>query len=263
MTAAKKIMMPVLIGLLLAIGGSPDKAMAGKEPVLPRVPYERVELAFRRLSPPPALVALIERLKEAARARKLGAITKHVAKTFFRDRDFAGMTDPNLSGADNFKVALRVDPVRTPQDHIGEGWAELVRILDHTNFGPAENRKGLVCTSALPVFRDEARARRSFHALKSDFLFDWMYTEGSASVHADANAHSPVIGRLEREAALILDQTFDENDRLTYREVLLPDGRSGHVAAELLASFMDGRLCFAQDRSGRWGIAGYIGGKAI
>jgi hypothetical protein len=262
MTTAKK-MWPLLVGLSLAIGVSPSKAMAGGEGGPLSVPYQRVELAFHRLPPPAEVLSLIENLKAAVRVRKLSAITKHVTKTFFRDRDFAGMVDPGRSGADNFKVVLHIDPVRTPKEYIDEGWAELGRILDYVDFGPAENREGHVCTPALPVFRDEKRAQKSFDALKSDFMFDWMYTEGVVPVHAAADAHSPVIARLEREAVFILDQTFDENDRLTYRKVLLPDGRSGHVVAGSLASFMDGRLCFARDRSGQWGISGYIGGKAI
>lgn len=262
MTTAKGMRL-LLVSLSVAIGAFSGNAAANDRNDLLRASYDRIELIFHRLSPPATVGALVENLKEMVRARRLTAITDHVGKTFFRDRDFGEEIAPNLSGADKFKIALRIDPVRTPKDQIDEGWAELVRILDHADFGPAEGRKGLVCTSTLPVFRDEARARRSFDALKSDFLFDWMYTEGSASVHANANAHSPVIARLEREAVFILDQTFDENGKLTYREVLLPNGRSGHVAEESLASFMDGRLCFTKDRSRRCGIAGYIGGKAI
>ena len=199
--------------------------------------------------------------------KELGAIVKRrsqpdllklvVEKGFFWERDFGGSFEADKSAVENFTRAFQFGAEHS------DSWERLAAIAAERAVSRHAQGRGLVCAPGEPVY-NEAALDKVHHATNTDGL-DWAYPlAASTPVRSAPQVTAPVIDTLKLHFVRRLGHSGPENDpdplAKHWMQVVMPSGRTGHVAPGSLTTLFVERLCFGKDARGRWRIAGYIGG---
>jgi hypothetical protein len=238
------------IGLsCLALSGSTGLPISAA-PQTPRfVSTVRIEAPY---TPTPDFEAFIGSLKEAVEGRASSFINDQVAQSFYYQRDFGGMFNSTLSGAENFNNIIVLDNERLADDYQDLGWHELEYFLNVSSFQQVD---GDVCgpSNAVPSleFPDDA------------YWFDWGYIDGAGvRVRTDPSDRGQVLTQVGYEVVEPTGEVLDDLDsftNITWTQIVAPDGSRGFVDSRYFSRFGKARLCYTRTDGG-WMIGGYIGG---
>jgi hypothetical protein len=237
----------ILVSALLA--ASPAAAQTA-------VPYHQVTVKFAEPPSDPSFAAFRGELAAAAKRRVYGELARLVvAHGFFWERDFGAVFDRAKSGVENLAVAIGLE------QHDGQGWTMLATFAAEPTAAPIVSRPGIICAPARPKF-DEAEFNALVSRNGSDPV-DWAYPrKATVAMHAAANASGGVIETLGPHFVRVLERAAKAGEaaRVRWTQVLAPSGRTGFVAPGTLMSLLAERLCYDKDVTGRWRIAGFVGG---
>ncbi|MEI7806077.1 MAG: SH3 domain-containing protein [Hyphomicrobiales bacterium] len=230
------------------------KPSAPKPAALPaEKPYAPLALTMRNAPDDPSLTAFRNELVAAAKGRVFSDLARLVVpRGFFWDRDFGGAFDPKRPGAENFATAIRLERAQNA------GWNALLALAAETVAAKVPARPGVVCVPARPEF-DEIKFDRLMETTGSEPI-DWRYPLSDAvEMRAAPRLNAPVTEKLGRHLVRALsDEAAVLPDGWT--RVAAPSGRTGFVAPGGLSILNGEQICYAKDITGRWRIAGYIGG---
>lgn len=195
--------------------------------------------------------AFRQTLTDAVARQDLAAVGGLVAtQGFFWEREVGSLPPAaDTPGASLLQEALGLS------DPASHGWTVLARFAADPAPAPAPGRAGVVCTPATPAFNEPA-LRAAMTATDSEF-FDWAYPAAD-DVPALSRPHADAKAVATPGAALLQVRLWPGNDT-GYAEVVLPDGRTGYVAAAQLRPLATDQLCYIKTDAG-WRIGGYIGG---
>lgn len=256
--AALALVLTVLLGVAPALAQAP-KASAPKPSALPaQAPYAPVAVTISGVPDDPNMAAFRNELTAVVKGRVFADLARLVVQRgFFWDRDFGGGFDPKKSGAENLAAAIGLEHGR------GAGWNRLAGLAAEAAGGKLGARPGIVCAPARPQF-NEFDFDRLMQTTKSD-AFAWTYPRAAgAELRAASRPNAPVIEKLGLHLVRVLGYEAKDDDpdatRTAWARVVAPSGKVGFVAPALLLSPYAERLCYAKDVTGRWRIAGYIGG---
>jgi hypothetical protein len=176
---------------------------------------------------------------------------------FFWDRDFGNGFDRRKPAVDNLAAALRLER------HMGDGWIALARFAAEPALAPLTSRYDVICGPAQPGY-DAVEFDRLLDATRTDGT-DWLYPRtDKVAVRAAPQPNAAVIDTLGLHFVWMLGHAGKDNEREALRNVWVrvatPAGKTGFVAPDALTSLYVERLCYSKDTTGRWHIAGYIGG---
>jgi len=253
MTDLRLVPIVGLAWLLASLTSASAQAPAAK--AQPK-PYKAVAVTLPAALDDPSFVAFRQQLEKVAKSRVYSDLAQMVIRRgFFWDRDFGGGFDPNKSGVENLAVAVSLE------GRGGVGWNTLAAFAVVASAARAPSRPGVVCSPAPPKF-SEPDLDHLLGLTNTDGL-DWLYAPAKVTpVRAEPNSASAVIDalgphfvRVWREGHAIPPELSEAWER-----VLTPNGKIGFVERRMLASLEPGRLCYRKDITGRWHIAGYVGG---
>jgi hypothetical protein len=242
-----------LLALVLLAGGllaTPAEAQQQARP------YTAVPVTVSTAgSEDPAFATFITGLREAARRRDLAAITRHVAPNF---RALGDGGAPRGAPATRFRDAVGLGQGANPNN--AADWFELNGILNAREVGPTPETRvlgaGVICGPGQPRF-ERAALVRAATATRSELETDWSYVIGEVRVRAEARADAAVLTTIRDMAILSPDILEAERAGRRFNPVVLPDGRRGFVAVELLRGFGVPRLCYGKGTDGVWRIVGH------
>jgi hypothetical protein len=219
-------------------------------------PYKPVEVTLPTASEDASFNAFRQELAKIAKSRVYSDLAQLVVQRgFFWDRDFGSGFDPKKPGIENLAVAVSLEARN------GAGWRTLAAFAAEATVARAPSRPGVMCSPGKPQF-SEADLLRLLDVTKSDGS-DWLYPRAKVTaVHAAPDHGSELIDTLGPHFVRVWrDQSAkpaEENP--VWERVLTPKGQIGFAERNALASLEPGRLCYRRDITGRWHIAGFVGG---
>jgi hypothetical protein len=238
---------PVILGLAMAASLSAAR-MSAAQPYYPTVavklpepPSDASFAVFRG-----ELAAIAKRRVYAELARLV------VAYGFFWKRDFSTTFDPGKTGVENLAVAIGLERGD------GLGWTTLATFAGEATAAPLATVPGIICAPARPQF-DEPEYLMLLRKTATGPA-DWSYPRhASATMRATANAGAAVVETLGLHFIRLRGARESPASRF-WTQVAAPSGKTGFIASAALTSLVAERLCYVKDITGRWRIAGYIGG---
>src|SRR6266516_4511269 len=142
-------LVPSAFALLVAAG----TASAPAQQPVPPGPYKAIAVTLPPRQSDPSLDAFRKELGDIAKKKDRTALAgKVVAKGFFWQREDSDDADPKKSGVDNLAAALGLD---APD---GSGWQALATYAADDTATPLAERKGVVCSPAMPSFNEQETA---------------------------------------------------------------------------------------------------------
>ena len=222
-------------------------------------PYKPVAVTLPQPYNDPSFEAFRKELGEIASHKDRAALAgKVVDKGFFWNGEKGDMASKRKSGIDNLAAAIGLDS----QD--GDGWETLAAAADDATLAPIPAKKGVLCSSAGPVYDQNAAEQTAKSTGTSPK--DWGFpVKGSLDVHVADQPGSPVIEKVGSILVRILpegplpgagDAPLPEPGSYLVR-IVTPAGRLGYVADDTISALDSDRLCFVKDAGG-WKITGYV-----
>jgi hypothetical protein len=223
-------------------------------PPPPIEPYQPVAATPPQPFGDPSFDAFRKTLAAAADHQDRAALAKLVVTQGFfwiQDKDVADRSKP---GIDNLAKAIGLDA------NNGFGWDILANAAADPTAAAVPQEKDIYCAPAPPIF--DPRAAGALLQQTGTDPSDWGYpTEQGTEVRAAAQPNAPVIAKLAMVLVHVLPDSPSPAGAAapTFLHVALPSGKTGFVAAEMLAPLISDQICYVKAASG-WLIAGYIGG---
>jgi hypothetical protein len=224
--------------------------------VRPPAPYAPVAVTLPPEFDDASLAAFRAELALVAKGRIYAELARRtVAHGFFWDRDLGSAFNPRRPAVDNLAAALRLE------HSDGAGWRTLAALAGEASAVPLEARPGIVCAPGRPTF-DGIALDQLIDTTRTDPP-DWAYPRTETMVRASPRTNAVMVEMLGLHFVRVLG--FEGKDgeapsRTLWARVVAPSGKTGFVAPGTLMSLNAERLCYGKDATGRWHIAGYIGG---
>jgi hypothetical protein len=215
----------------------------------PPRPYKRVAITLPKPVQDQSFEAFRRQLAGIADRKDRAALARLIAQSFFWEKESGDGIDKNKSAIDNLAAALGLDAAD------GSGWEGLAGIASIPIAAPLPDRKGVICAPADPTF-DEKAFEELTNATQTE-PFEWGYpmTTG-VEVRAAARPGAQVIEKLGLHLVRIMPE--DAPSEQPFVRIVTPSGRTGYVAIDAIAPFVDEQFCYVKEAGG-WKIAGYLG----
>jgi hypothetical protein len=249
-------LIPIVLGLMIA--AAPAMAQSAARPPAIGKPFAPIAV---KLPPPPndpSFAAFRQNLAAVARRRVFDELARNVVlQGFFWDRDFAKSFDPKRTGAENLATAIRLE------HDSGIGWQTLADFAAEPTASTMPAVPGVLCAPGWPNF-DQDDFDGLIEATRSS-ASDWVYPRAAGvELRAAPRQASPLIETLDLSLVRVLRfETAPANAdplRTAWTRVAAPSGKIGYAAPDTLNALSAPQLCYAKDVTGRWTIAGFIGG---
>jgi len=234
-----------------------------------KVPYPEVKVEVAEtFKPDAAFEAMRKKLSEAVDKKDAQALFALVAPTFVWTFQ-GGPTDQFDMGRDalhNFKVVFGFRPQGADGDgpvENGPFWDALAAFASDGTYYQDTQSGNLVCGPVTASAVDDnvlEQARKKVEV--GEEVADWYFTLAPTSVAKAPNDSGPPVAKIGTVAlpALSVYPPVQEGKPAvpaTHLEVLLPNGKTGWVAASAVRPFDSERLCYAKTANGEWKIAAY------
>jgi hypothetical protein len=252
-------LVPIVLGAFIA--AAPAFAQPAARPPAAAKPFEAVSV---KLPPPPddpSFAAFRQNLAAVAGRRVFDELARNVTpQGFFWDRDFAENFDPKRTGAENLAAAIRLE------HGSGTGWQMLADFAAAPTASAIPAAPGVLCAPGRPSF-DQDDFDRLIDATRSSPA-EWVYPRaaGAASLELRA-APRPTASVIETLGSYFVRvigfETAPANaDPLhtSWTRIAAPSGKIGYAAPDTLNSLAPPQLCYVKGITGRWTIAGFVGG---
>jgi hypothetical protein len=231
-------------------------AAAQAKRVRPPAPYTPVAVKLLPEFNDAGLAALRTELAAVANGRIYAELARPVVvHGLFWERDFANAFNPRRPSVDNLAAALRLE------HRDGAGWRTLAALAAEAGAVPLESRPGIVCAPGPPTF-DGIAFDRLIDTTFTDPP-DWAYPRVETLVREKPRTNAVMVERLGLHFVRVLPFEGADGEapsRAQWAQVVVPSGKTGFVAPGTLMRLNAERLCYGKDATGRWRIAGYIGG---
>jgi len=256
------LMVSTLAAALAVVAAAPEPGFAQGQvlpgfrppPPPPVKPYKAIAVTPPAPYADPSFQAFRKQLADVAAHKDRAALAKLVvAQNFFwmQDKDLA---DKRKSGIDNLAKAIDLNA----KD--GEGWDALAGYAAEETAADVPDQKGVICAPA-----DPAVDSKEFEALVNGTHTDpadWGYPlKDGLEMRAESKPTAPVTEKLGVTLLRVLpDSAAPESvDQPAFLHVAAPDGKSGFVSADGIASLGNDQMCYTKD-GGAWKITGVFGG---
>ncbi len=246
-----------IISLGIAIAAAAVPHQARSQPTAK--PYERVKVTAAPVPADAGFTAFRANLAAIAARRVFAELAGSVVPHgFFWDSDFTGSFDSKKTGAENLAAAIRLE------EGSGRGWQMLADFAAEPTATEIAALPGVICAPGAPAFSQDD-FDRLVDATRTTAA-DWVFAriEGLELRAAPRNA-SAVIEKLGGHFVRILgfDTTPANADplRTSWTRIATPSGQIGYVGPAGLLSPAAPQLCYVKDITGRWRIAGFVGGQ--
>jgi hypothetical protein len=225
----------------------------------PPKPYKEIAATLPQPSNDPSFATFIKQLADIAMKKDRAALARVVVSTnFFWIGEVNGQegdkTNKRKSSMENLAAAIDLD------DKEGSGWEVIAQAAKEPSLEPMQQKRGVFCSPAGPIYDEKAAQQLAKDTGTSDF--DWASpTKPGIDVHASAQPSSPVVGKLGMYLVRVMPEAPPAGDQAPQSplvRVVMPNGKVGFVAVELLSPIAFDQLCYIKDASG-WKIAGYYG----
>ncbi len=246
----------LVVGILIA--AVPLGAQSAVRRPVTIAPFEPVRV---QLPPPPndsSFAAFRQTLAALAQRRLFEELARYVTpQGFFWDGDFAKRFEPKRTGAENLAAALGLG------DGSGIGWQMLADFAAEPTASARAPAPGVVCSPAKPNFDQE-----DFDGLIDATHFsrdNWVYPRAAGvELRLAPHSESAVIDTLGSYFVRVLRSVTARANadplRTAWTRVAAPSGKIGYAAPDTLMSLSAAQLCYGKDVTGRWTIAGFVGG---
>jgi hypothetical protein len=251
-------------GLAVVLSSAPGFAQQGgpggmvpgfrPPPPAPVKPYKAIKVVPPAPFADPTFEAFRKQLGDAAASKDRAGLGKLVvAQNFFwiQEKD---MADKRKSGVDNLAKAIDLN------NKDGSGWDVLAGFASEATAAELPDQKGVFCAPADPQIDP-----KEFEALASATQTDpaeWGYpTKDGTEMRAAAKPDAPVTEKLGLTLLRVLPDSSgpDADAPPAFLHVAAPDGKTGFVASDAIASLGNDQMCYAKD-AGAWKIKGFFGG---
>jgi hypothetical protein len=225
----------------------------------PPKPYKEVVASLPQPSNDPSFATFVTQLADIAMKKDRAALARVVVSAnFFWIGEVNGRegdkTNKRKSGMENLAAAIDLD------DKVGSGWEVIAQAAKETSLEPMQQKRGVFCSPAGPVYDEKAAQQLAKDTGTSEF--DWASpTKPGIDVHASAQPSSPVVGKLGMYLVRVMPEAPPAGNQAPQSplvRVVMSNGKVGFVAEELLSPIAFDQLCYIKDASG-WKIAGYYG----
>jgi hypothetical protein len=223
-------------------------------------PYERVTVTPAAVPADVSFTVFRANLAAIAARRVFAELAGNVIPNgFFWDSDFTGAFDSKKTGAENLAAAIRLE------EGSGGGWQTLADFATEPTATEIAALPGVICAPGGPAFSqdDFDRLVDATRTTAADWVFPRI--EG-LELHAAPRSASAVAEKLGGNFVRILgfNTTAANADplRTSWARIAAPSGQVGYVAPGSLMSPGAPQLCYVKDITGRWRIAGFVGGRA-
>jgi hypothetical protein len=229
-----------------------------------KVPYAEVKVEVPELvAVDPAIEAMRKAFADAVANKNADALFALLSPTFV----WLSQNTPNHQfdmGRDalhNFKVAFGFRDYGTDTDgNVPDGpyWQELAAFAnDNTYYQDTGN---LICGPLSATFVDDSALEKAKKKIGDDGSTEWYFTTAETTA-TQRPGSGQTVGKVGTSALPILSThpAAKEGETVTptHLEVLLPNGKSGWIAASAARPFPTESLCYAQTVKGEWRIAAY------
>jgi len=234
-----------------------------------RVPYPEVKVEVSEaFTPDAAFEAMRKKLSEAVSNKDAQALFALVAPTFVWTFQ-GGASDQFDMGRDalhNFKVVFGFRPQGADADgpvENGPFWDALAAFANDRTYYQDPQAGNLVCGPTTANAVDEnvmEQARKKLEV--GEEVAEWYFTVAPTTVAKAPNDSGPPVMKIGTVALPALSvypapQEGKPAVPATHLEVLLPNGKTGWVAANAVRPWDSERLCYAKTPAGEWKIAAY------
>lgn len=237
-------------------GQAPPQQQQPPKAAPPR-PYREIPVTLPTPSNDPSFAAFRKQLGEIAMRKDRAALARvTVGSNFFWMGEQGDKADKRKSSIDNLAAAIDLNA----KDD--SGWAVLGHAAEETTLEPIQQRPGVSCSPATPMF-DEKLAEtvaKNTGTEPSDWAFP---TKDGAEVHATAQPNSPIIGKLGMHLIRVMEEEpppGGQPPQTSFVRIVTPAGKVGFVDEQFLSALSFDQLCYMKDASG-WRIAGYAGNE--
>jgi hypothetical protein len=248
----------IALGMIAAAAAAVVPHQARSQPTAK--PYERVRVTPAPVPADAGLAAFRASLAGIAVRRVFAELAGNVVPHgFFWDSDFTGSFDSKKTGAENLAAAIRLE------EGSGRGWQTLADFAAEPTATEIAALPGVICAPGAPAFSqdDFDRLVDTTRTTAADWVFPRI--EG-LELHAAPRSASAVAEKLGGHFVRILGfDTAPANAdplRTSWARIAAPSGQVGYVAPGGLSSPGAPQLCYVKDITGRWRIAGFVGGQA-
>jgi hypothetical protein len=228
------------------------------QPAAPK-PYKEITVTLPQPSTDASFDAFLKQLADIAMKKDRAGLARVVVPTnFFWIGEVNGREGDKVnkrkSSIDNLAAAINLD------DKEGLGWIVLAQAAKQSSLEPMQQKRGILCSPAGPIFDEKAVEQLTKTSGTSEF--DWAApVKPGIDVHASAQPNSPVIGKLGMYLVRVLQEeppAGSQAPESPFVRVVMSNGKTGFAEADLLAPIAFEQLCYSKDASG-WKIAGYYG----
>jgi hypothetical protein len=225
----------------------------------PPKPYKEIAVTPPQPSSDASFEAFLKQLADIAMKKDRAALARVVVPTnFFWIGEVNGRegdkTNKRKSSMENLAAAIDLD------DKEGSGWIVIAQAAKQSSLEPMQQRRGVFCSPAGPMFDEKAAEQLAKENGTSEF--DWASpAKLGIDVHASAQPNSPVVGKLGMYLVRIMPEeppAGNQAPQSPFVRIVMPNGKVGFVALEFLLPIAFDQLCYIKDASG-WKIAGYYG----
>jgi hypothetical protein len=225
-------------------------------PPAPIKPYKALAVTPPTPFADPSFQAFLKQLADVAAHKDRAGLAKLVAAQGFfwmQDKDLA---DKRKSGMDNLAKAIDLNA----KD--GSGWEALASFAAEPTGAELPDQKGVICAPA-----DPAVDPKEFEALITSTHTDpaeWGYPlKDGLELRGAGQPNAPVTEKLAMTLLRVLPDSAppEQANQPAFLHVAAPDGKSGFVAAEGIASLGNDQMCYSKDAGG-WKITGVFGGAS-
>jgi hypothetical protein len=248
----------IALGIVVAIATAVVPHHARSQPAAK--PYERVRVTPAPVPADAGFTAFRANLAAIAARRVFAELAGNVIPHgFFWDSDFTGSFDSKKTGAENLAAAIRLE------EGSGRGWQTLADFAAEPTATEIAALPGVLCAPGAATFSqdDFDRLVDATRTTAADWVFPRI--EG-LELHAAPRSASAVPEKLGGHFVRILgfDTTPANADplRTAWARIATPSGQVGYAAPDSLLSPGAPQLCYVKDITGRWRIAGFVGGQA-
>ena len=163
----------------------------------------------------------------------------------------------------NFKVAFGFREYGSDTDgNVADGpyWETLAQFANDGTY--YQDLGNLICGPISANLQDEEALEKAQKKIGADDSVEWYFTTAETTATQRPGA-GPAVGKVGTVALPILNRhpAAKEGETPaptpTHLEVLLPNGKSGWIAASAARPFANESLCYAQTVKGEWKIAAY------
>jgi hypothetical protein len=216
-------------------------------------PYQPVAISPPAPMNDPSFEAFRKQLGAVAEKKDRKALADLVSRSFFWLGEKGDQADKKKSGIDNLTTAISLNA----KDD--SGWDLLIGFASDPTAAPFPERKDTVCAPAEPNF--DGKALEALAKATATEESDWGYpTQPGLEMRSGPQPNSPVLEKLGMHFVRVMDDGSGAGGSNPMIRVVAPSGKVGYVPVDAISPLGHDAMCYAKE-SGRWKIAGFIGGE--